>query len=80
LKPQQSSLSVQTSPTTRQRGGPRRQRASFSVVEGATQLNGQAISFLRNVFCNGANVPSWDAALYDNAGLAPDKGRRAAPR
>lgn len=42
---------------------------SFSVVEGATQLNGQAISFLRNVFCLGANVPSSNAALYDNWGL-----------
>lgn len=44
---------------------------SFSVVEGTTQLNGQAISFLRNVFCQGANVPSSNAALYGNAGLAP---------
>jgi hypothetical protein len=44
---------------------------SFGVVQGATQLNGQAISFLRNVFCNGANVPSSNAALYDNLGLAP---------
>jgi hypothetical protein len=44
---------------------------SFSVVEGATQLQGQAISFLRNVFCGGANVPSSNAALFDNEGLAP---------
>src|SRR5690606_36549975 len=44
---------------------------SFSVVEGQTQLNGQAISFLRNVFCQGANVPSSNAALYDNQGLPP---------
>lgn len=44
---------------------------SFSVVQGQTQLNGQAISFLRNVFCNGAAVPSSNAALYDNLGLAP---------
>lgn len=44
---------------------------SFSTVQGATQLNGQAISFLRNVFCQGANVPSSNAALYDNAGLPP---------
>jgi hypothetical protein len=44
---------------------------SFSVVEGQTQLQGQAISFLRNVFCQGANVPSSNAALFDNAGLAP---------
>jgi hypothetical protein len=44
---------------------------AFSVVEGSTQLNGQAISFLRNVFCLGASVPSSNAALYDNAGLAP---------
>jgi hypothetical protein len=44
---------------------------SFSVVEGDTDLQGQAISFLANVFCNGANVPSSNAALYDNEGLAP---------
>lgn len=44
---------------------------SFSVVQGATQLNGQAISFLRNIFCQGANVPSSNAALYDNEGLPP---------
>jgi hypothetical protein len=44
---------------------------SFSTVQGATQLNGQAISFLRNVFCQGATVPSSNAALYDNAGLPP---------
>ena len=44
---------------------------SFSVVQGATQLNGQAISFLRNVFCQGANVPSSNAALYANEGLPP---------
>ena len=44
---------------------------SFSVVQGETQLNGQAISFLRNIFCNGANVPSSNAALYDNLGLPP---------
>jgi hypothetical protein len=44
---------------------------SFSVVQGSTQLNGQAISFLRNVFCQGANVPSSNAALYDNEGLPP---------
>lgn len=44
---------------------------SFSVVQGNTQLNGQAISFLRNVFCLGANVPSSNAALYDNQGLPP---------
>lgn len=44
---------------------------SFSVVQGQTQLNGQAISFLRNVFCQGANVPSSNAALYDNQGLPP---------
>lgn len=44
---------------------------SFSTVQGATQLNGQAISFLRNVFCQGASVPSSNVALYDNAGLPP---------
>jgi hypothetical protein len=44
---------------------------SFSVVQGATQLNGQAISFLRNIFCNGATVPSSNAALFDNLGLPP---------
>ncbi len=50
---------------------------SFSVVKGTTQLNGQAISFLRNVFCNGASVPSSNAALYDNLGL--DSGAPAPP-
>lgn len=44
---------------------------AFSVVRGTTQLNGSAISFLRNIFCGGANVPSSDAALFDNEGLAP---------
>ena len=44
---------------------------SFSVVQGQTQLNGQAISFLRNVFCQGVNVPSSNAALYGNQGLPP---------
>jgi hypothetical protein len=44
---------------------------SFSTVHGAVQLNGQALSFLRNVFCQGATVPSSNAALYDNAGLPP---------
>jgi hypothetical protein len=44
---------------------------SFGVVRGTTHLNGQAISFLRNVFCGGAEVPSSNAALYDNLGLAP---------
>lgn len=44
---------------------------SFSVVRGAAQLNGQGISFLGNVFCGGANVPSSNAALFDNEGLAP---------
>ena len=44
---------------------------AFSVVQGATQLNGQAISFLRNVFCQGADVPSSNAALYDSEGLPP---------
>jgi hypothetical protein len=50
-----------------QRGGAGRQRAH----EGNTQLDLQAISFLANLFCNGANVPSSNAALYDNEGLAP---------
>jgi hypothetical protein len=44
---------------------------SFSVVRGAAQLNGQGISFLGNVFCGGANVPSSNAALFDNEVLAP---------
>jgi hypothetical protein len=44
---------------------------SFSVVHGATQLNGQAISFLGNVFCGGVDVPSSDAALFDNEGVDP---------
>jgi hypothetical protein len=44
---------------------------SFSVVLGATQLSGQSISFLGNVFCGGVNVPSSNAALFDNEGIAP---------
>lgn len=44
---------------------------SFSVVHGSTQLNGQAISFLGNVFCQGAVLPSTNAALYQNLGLPP---------
>lgn len=44
---------------------------SFSVVRGTTNLNGQAISFLGNVFCKGASVPSSNAALFDNEGLPP---------
>lgn len=44
---------------------------SFSVVRGKAQLNGQGIAFLGNVFCGAANVPSSNAALFDNDGLAP---------
>jgi hypothetical protein len=44
---------------------------SFSVVRGTAQLNGQGIAFLGNVFCGGANVPSSNAALFDNEGLPP---------
>lgn len=44
---------------------------SFSVVRGATQLNGQSIAFLGNVFCGGATVPSSNAAVFDNEGIAP---------
>jgi hypothetical protein len=44
---------------------------AFSVVHGTSQLNGQGIAFLGNVFCGGASVPSSNAALFDNEGLAP---------
>lgn len=43
----------------------------FSVVHGDVQLNGQGIAFLGNVFCRGASIPSSNAALFDNEGLAP---------
>ena len=44
---------------------------AFSVVEGTTQINGNPVSFLRNAFCGDVTVPSSNASLLDNEGLAP---------
>jgi len=44
---------------------------SFSVVQGNTQINGNPVSFLRNAFCGNVDVPSSNASLLDNEGLAP---------
>ncbi|MFW6088064.1 MAG: hypothetical protein ACODAG_12715 [Myxococcota bacterium] len=44
---------------------------AFTVVQGTTQINGDAVAFLRNAFCQGATVPSSTASLLDNTGLSP---------
>jgi hypothetical protein len=44
---------------------------SFSVVEGATSITGNAGAYARNVFCGDATVPSSNATLLDNFGIAP---------
>jgi hypothetical protein len=44
---------------------------SFSVVHGVTDIKGNAGAFLGNVFCGSAKVPSSDATLLDNYGVAP---------
>jgi len=42
-----------------------------SVVHGTTDIKGNGGAFLRNVFCRSAKVPSSNAALLDNYGVAP---------
>lgn len=44
---------------------------SFSIVRGNTSITGNGGVFLRNVFCKSATVPSSDASLLDNYGVAP---------
>jgi hypothetical protein len=44
---------------------------SFSVVQGETQILGNAVAFLRNSFCGPVTVPSSNATLLDNDGMAP---------
>jgi hypothetical protein len=44
---------------------------AFSAVKGATAINGNAVSFLANEFCGGVTVPSSNATLLHNAGMAP---------
>jgi hypothetical protein len=44
---------------------------SFSVVRGTTTITGNGGAFLRNVFCGAVTVPSSNATLLDNTGLAP---------
>jgi hypothetical protein len=44
---------------------------SFSVVRGRTDIRGNGVAFLRNAFCGSVSVPSSNAALLDNKGMAP---------
>jgi hypothetical protein len=44
---------------------------AFSVVQGETQILGNAVAFLRNSFCGPVTVPSSNATLLDNEGMAP---------
>jgi hypothetical protein len=44
---------------------------SFSRVFGDTDITGNGGAFLRNVFCGNVSVPSSNAALLDNYGVAP---------
>ncbi|MBI2392789.1 MAG: hypothetical protein HYV09_24605 [Deltaproteobacteria bacterium] len=44
---------------------------SFSVVRGTTSITGNGGVYLRNVFCKSATVPSSNATLLDNFGVAP---------
>jgi len=44
---------------------------SFSVVRGNASITGDGGAFVRNVFCRAATVPTDDATLLDNVGLAP---------
>lgn len=44
---------------------------SFSVVHGPASITGNGGAFLRNVFCGDATVPSSNATLLDNHGVAP---------
>jgi hypothetical protein len=44
---------------------------SFCVIRGRADITGNGGAFLRNAFCDDANVPSSSATLLDNSGLAP---------
>jgi hypothetical protein len=44
---------------------------SFSRVLGTTSITGNGGVFLRNTFCGATVVPSSDATLLDNYGVAP---------
>ncbi|MGK4003834.1 hypothetical protein WMF31_14475 [Sorangium sp. So ce1036] len=44
---------------------------SFSVVRGNVSITGNAGAFVRNVFCGETVVPSSNATLLDNHGVAP---------
>ncbi len=44
---------------------------AFTVVKGETQILGNAVAFLRNAFCGSVIVPSSNATLLDNEGMAP---------
>ena len=44
---------------------------AFSVVQDKTAINGQEVSFLANHFCGQVTVPSSNATLLHNHGLAP---------
>jgi hypothetical protein len=44
---------------------------AFSIVRGTTDIKGNAVAFLRNAFCRPVSVPSSNATLLDNEGMAP---------
>lgn len=44
---------------------------AYSVVRGSTGIRGNAVAFLRNSFCGTVRVPSSNASLLDNRGMAP---------
>lgn len=44
---------------------------AFTVVQGETQILGNAVAFLRNALCGSVTVPSSNATLLDNEGMAP---------
>ncbi len=44
---------------------------AFTVVQGETRILGNAVAFLRNAFCGPVVVPSSNATLLDNEGMAP---------
>ena len=46
---------------------------SFSIVKGLTSITGNAGAYVRNVFCGTTTVPSSNATLLDNYGVAPSR-------
>ena len=44
---------------------------AFTTVQGTTDIRGNAVAFLRNAFCGDVMVPSSNASLFDNEGMAP---------